>query len=185
MFKRALSALCAVSLSLSTPALAGADSRTAWDFEFTSIDGKPLPLAEYKGKVLLVVNTASRCGFTRQYAGLQTLWDTYRDQGLVVLGVPSDAFNQELSSAAAVKDFCETNFGLTFPMTDITPVTGTDAHPFYGWLRTQGHGAPRWNFFKFLVGRDGVTVTRFSNMTGPDSGSLKKAIEQALTAPNG
>ncbi|MBI1363612.1 MAG: redoxin domain-containing protein [Proteobacteria bacterium] len=163
----------------------GSDNRTAWDFSFTSIDGDPMPLSQYKGKVLLVVNTASQCGFTPQYDGLQALWDKYRDQGLVVVGVPSDAFNQELNTAAEVKGFCETKFHITFPMTDITAVTGDTAHPFYKWIHAKLDSQPRWNFFKYLIGRDGQPIARFTNFHTPDSKTLADAVEEALRQKSG
>jgi glutathione peroxidase len=182
-FLSSLPTACAVFLGLwcthPSKALAS-EGDTAWDFSFTSIDGVPMPLSAYKGKVLLVVNTASQCGFTPQYDALQALWDRYADQGLVVIGVSSDSFNQELSSAAAVKDFCETRFHITFPMTDITPVTGDAAPPFYKWIKRTLDSTPRWNFFKYLIGRDGKPIARFTNFHKPDSKGIINAIEAAL-----
>ena len=114
--------------------------QSAHDFSFTSIDGQNLPLANFKGKAVLIVNTASMCGFTSQYSGLQDLWDSYRDHGLVVLGVPSDDFGgQELDSAAEVKSFCKINYKIDFPMTDIVRVKGSAAHPYYRWVAEE-HG---------------------------------------------
>jgi glutathione peroxidase len=126
-----------------------------------------------------VVNTASRCGFSGQYEGLQALWDRYRDRGLTVLGVPSDSFRQELASAAAVKKFCEVNFSIDFPMAEITAVTGSAAHPFYAWAYRQGAG-PTWNFHKILIDGDGRIAGSFGPMTGPQSPKLVEAIEAAL-----
>ena len=122
---------------------------SAFDFSFPSIDGAQLDLSDYRGKALLVVNTASRCGFTPQYTGLQTLWSDYRDKGLVVIGVPSDNFGgQELDSEAEVKQFCEVNFNIDFPMTAITQIKGDSAHPFYKCAKEQVGmmGKPKWNF---------------------------------------
>lgn len=163
---------------------AAAASGEAWDFSFTDIDGKPLDMAQFRGKAVLVVNTASRCGFTGQYDGLQKLWTEYRDKGLVVLGVPSDDFNQELASEAAVKDFCEMNYGIDFPMTAITHVRGSLRHPFYAWAeRSLGpDAAPRWNFHKVLVGPDGKAVAAFGTGVEPMSAKVVSAIEKTLGA---
>jgi glutathione peroxidase len=149
------------------------------DFHFDGIDGRPIPGAGWAGRPVLVVNTASRCGLTPQYAGLQQLQDRYGDRGLVVLAVPSNDFAQELGSEAEVREFCETSFGLTLPMTAITRVTGEDAHPFYRWL-AQEHGfQPGWNFAKVLVGRDG-SVTTFGHRTEPLDPQVVAAVEAAL-----
>ena len=159
---------------------------SAWDFSFTDIDGNQMPLRGYQGQVLLVVNTASRCGFTPQYDALQTLWQTYKDEGLVVIGVPSNDFGgQELSSEAEVKDFCEVNFNIDFPMTAITAVKGGDAHPFYQWAGQQAGmmAKPKWNFHKYLVGRDGQISDWFSSVTTPEAAKLRTAVESALAQP--
>jgi glutathione peroxidase len=167
------------------PGPAGAATgQSAHEFAFTSIEGKPLSMEQFAGKVVLVVNTASRCGFTPQYKGLQTLWEIYRDQGLVILGVPSGDFgNQELSSSGKIKEFCEVNFAIDFPLTERTEVSGGSAHPFYVWAsRELGAAAkPRWNFHKYLVGKDGRLITWFSTTTGPSSERVQTAIEAALT----
>lgn len=150
------------------------------DFSFASIDGGTLALSDWRGGPVLVVNTASRCGFTPQYDGLQALHDQYSSQGLVVLTVPSDSFNQELSSEAEVAEFCELNFNLTLPMTEITPVRGRDAHPFYQWL-ADAHGvAPRWNFTKVLLDADGRYVAHFGSTTRPNAPSVTRQIEALL-----
>ena len=157
--------------------------QTAHDFSFTSIDGGNLPLATFKGKAVLIVNTASMCGFTSQYIGLQNLWDSYRDRGLVVLGVPSNDFGgQELDSAAEVKSFCKINYDINFPMTDIVHVKGPAAHPYYQWVADVhgGLASPRWNFHKHLVDVDGRLVDWFVSTTGPSSGKLHRAIEKIL-----
>ncbi len=158
-------------------------SKSAHDFKFVSIDGSSLPLADFKGKPLLIVNTASMCGFTPQYKGLQALWDTYRDRGLVVIGVPSDDFGgQELDSAADVKSFCSMNYSIDFPMTDIVRVKGPAAHPYYRWV-SEAHGGlamPRWNFHKHLVDANGNLVDWFVPTTSPSSSKLRKAIEKVL-----
>ena len=160
-----------------------AAAMTAHDFSFTGIDGGDLPLAAYRGKVVLLVNTASMCGFTGQYEGLQSLWTEYKDKGLVVLGVPSDDFGgQELDDAKKVKEFCTLNYGIDFPMADIVRVKGPNEHPYYKWV-AGAHGGlavPRWNFHKHVIERNGDLVDWFASTTGPKSGRLRKAIETAL-----
>jgi glutathione peroxidase len=147
---------------------------------FTSIDGGKLSLADFAGKPVLLVNTASMCGFTPQYEGLQTLYDTYRDQGLVVLAVPSDDFKQELATGAEVKEFCAINFDITLPMTDITHVKGAQAHPVYGWLRDEEGFEPGWNFNKVLIGRDGAVLATWPSGATPMSSQIVGAVEAAL-----
>ncbi|GIT92318.1 glutathione peroxidase [Jannaschia pagri] len=148
-------------------------------FEFDALEGGTLDLTDLRGQAVLVVNTASLCGFTDQYAGLQTLHERYGDRGFTVVGVPSDDFRQELSDDAAVAEFCEVNYGLTFPMTAITPVTGDDAHPFYAWLADQGE-RPRWNFNKALLDPEGQLVTFEGSSTRPLSRKMISAIEGVL-----
>ncbi len=159
------------------------DDRTAHDFAFTSIDREPLPLSSFEGKVVMVVNTASRCGFTHQYTNLQTVWERYRDRGLVVLGVPSNDFGgQEPGSEAEIKEFCEVNFDVDFPLTEKVRVKGKEAHPFYRWASDElGMAAkPRWNFHKYLIGPDGQLVDWFSTATSPTSQKVTRAIEAQL-----
>ncbi|GFZ77657.1 glutathione peroxidase [Elstera cyanobacteriorum] len=158
---------------------------SAYDFSFQSIDGQPLPLATFKGKAVLVVNTASQCGFTPQYKGLEALYDRYGAQGLIVLGVPSNDFGgQEPGQNSDIKNFCETTFDVSFPLTEKTHVTGSDAHPFYKWAAEKmGMVAkPRWNFHKYLIGPDGALVDWFSTVTEPTSPRVTKAIETLLPA---
>jgi len=161
----------------------GSTGMSAYDFEFTSIDGKPMPMTQFKGKVVLLVNTASQCGFTPQYADLEKLYKTYRDKGLVVLGVPSNDFGgQEPGTAAQIKDFCEVNFDIDFPMTDKQAVIGPQAHPLYQWIaRELGEGAlPKWNFHKYLIGADGSLVEVFPTPVKPTDAKVTKAVEAAL-----
>jgi len=168
---------------LAGPAAAAGLSGTAHDFSFTAIEGGALPLAQYKGKVVLVVNTASRCGFTPQYEGLQDVWERYRERGLVVLGVPSNDFGgQEPGNEAEIKQFCEVNFNVDFPLTAKEQVVGDDAHPFYRWAARQlGDAAqPRWNFHKYLIGPDGALADWFSTVTAPTSPKVTEAIEAQL-----
>ena len=163
------------------PAASGAHA-----FGFTSIEGEALPLESFAGKAVLVVNTASRCGFTRQYGDLQALWERFRDRGLVVLGVPSNDFGgQEPGSEAEIKEFCEVNFGITFPLMEKTRVRGPDAHPFYAWIeQTQGiRAAPQWNFHKYLIGPDGQVLAWFPSRVTPTSADVRGAVEAALEGP--
>lgn len=149
---------------------------------FPSIDGGELSLDKWAGRPILVVNTASRCGFTGQYDGLQALYDRYREQGLIVLAVPSDDFRQELSSAEAVKEFCEINFGLDLPMTDITHVRGRKAHPLFAWLR-EAHGyRPKWNFHKALISGEGRFIAGWASQVQPTAPAIVTAIEAVLPA---
>ena len=170
-----------LALFVALPGTAQAGS--AHDFTFQSIDGGPLPLSAYKGKVVLVVNTASLCGFTPQYKELQALWETYQDRGLVVLGVPSNDFgSQEPGTSAEIKDFCTTNFFITFPLADKEVVSGDGAHPFYVWAKAElgALAAPKWNFHKYLIGPDGRLVDWFATTTKPNAPKVTKAIESLL-----
>ena len=155
---------------------------TAHDFVFENLEGGDLRLADYAGKAVLVVNTASLCGFTPQYEGLQSLWETYRDRGLVVIGVPSADFGrQEYDSPGEIKQFCEINYGIDFPMTEKVRIKGADAHPFYLWIADQGRmKLPRWNFYKHLIDADGELVDWFASTTSPDSRKVIDAIEAHL-----
>lgn len=157
---------------------------TAFEFDAIDIDGTPVSLGDYRGKVLLIVNVASKCGFTPQYAGLETLWQDYREQGLVVLGFPCDQFgSQEPGDEEEIKNFCSINFDVTFPMFAKIDVNGEQAHPLWKWLKQEksgllGIGAIKWNFSKFLVGRDGKVLKRFAPTDKPES--LAAEIESAL-----
>ncbi len=152
----------------------------ARDHQFASIDGGYLEMADWAGQPVLVVNTASQCGFTGQYAGLQKLYDTYRDAGLVVFAIPSDDFNQELGSAQEVKEFCEMNYGLDMPMADITRIRGKNAHPFYQEVRAETGFVPRWNFNKVLIGQDGEVVETWGSQTKPMSREITETVEGLL-----
>lgn len=165
------------------PVAAGAQDGTAHQFTFTAIEGGPMPMDQYAGKAVLVVNTASLCGFTPQYTGLQALYDGYRDKGLVVVGVPSNDFGQqEPGTEADIKEFCEVNYDITFPMTEKEVVSGAKAHPFYRWAGETlgGQGKPRWNFHKILIAPDGRAVAGFPSTTRPESPEITTAIEQVL-----
>jgi glutathione peroxidase len=156
---------------------------SAHDFAFQSIDGTPMNLADYRGRAVLLVNTASQCGFTAQYAGLQHLHTTYRDRGLTVIGVPSNDFGaQEPGTDEQIKAFCRSHFGVNFPMTGKTSVVGPDAHPFYRWAAHElGPVArPRWNFPNYLVAPDGTLADWFSTVAGPTSHRVLGGIERVL-----
>jgi glutathione peroxidase len=145
-------------------------------------DEKPQPLCQYAGRVLLVVNTASYCGYTPQYQGLEDLYSRYRDKGLVVLGFPSNDFNQESGDNKQIADFCENTFGVKFPMFGKTSVAGKDANPLFRQLAAQTGKAPAWNFHKYLIGRDGKVVAQFASHTTPGDPQLLKTLEQQLAA---
>lgn len=157
---------------------------TAFDFTATSIDGVERQLADYRGKVLLVVNTASQCGFTPQYHGLEDMYRTYVDRGLVVLGFPCDQFgHQEPGGESEIATFCEKNFGVTFPLFAKVDVNGDEAHPLYTWLKSEksgvlGSGAIKWNFTKFLIDSDGAVVKRYGSTTKPEdiAGDIEKLL---------
>jgi len=161
---------------------ADASEKVFHDFTIESISGETINLSDYKSKVVLLVNTASKCGFTPQYSGLQKIYERYRDDGLVVLGVPTNDFNQELSKESDVKEFCEIRFGVEFPMSSIQPIRGENAHPIYKWIQANVSviGQPRWNFHKYLIGKDGKIINWFSSMTSPTSEGLVNQIETAL-----
>lgn len=166
------------------PAEARMDEKTAYDFTFEKLhEDEKLPLQQFEGKVLLIVNTASNCGFTPQYEGLEKLYTTYKDKGLVIIGVPSNDFGgQEPGTSEEIAHFCQFNYGVNFPMTEKEVVSGNDAHPFYAWAKkVLGFGtAPKWNFHKYLINRHGQLIDYFNSTTSPDSEKMKKAIEKAL-----
>ena len=161
-------------------------SGSVYDFEAVAIDGRPVRLADYRGRVLLIVNTASACGFTPQFAGLEALWNGYRERGLVVLGFPSNQFgHQDPGSNDEIASFCQKNYGVSFPMMAKIEVKGAGAHPLYRWLTKEARGilgtqAIKWNFTKFLVGRDGRVRKRYAPNDKPEG--LASDIEEALAA---
>lgn len=152
------------------------------EFSFPSIDGGQLNTADWRGKPVLVVNTASLCGFTPQLEGLQALHEEFGAKGLVVLATPSDDFAQELDDAAKVKEFCTVQYGITLPMSDIIHVARGELHPFYAWLRRDHGYAPAWNFYKVLLGPDGQVVKTWPATVGPQSDSIRKAFAPYLSA---
>lgn len=149
-------------------------------FTFTGLDGARIDLANWRGQPVLVVNTASLCGFTHQYGDMQSIYESYGDQGLVVLAVPSDDFRQELASNEDVAQFCRVQTGLTFPITQITPVTGPQAHPFYAWLAAEHGHIPRWNFNKALIGPEGELLGFWGSATRPTARAITRLIRAAL-----
>ena len=183
MFIRAIYAASAIFFGLLSMPAKYAHSTTAHDFTFMSIDGQPMHMKDFEGKAVLVVNTASFCGFTKQYKGLQALWERYRDRGLVVLGVPSNDFGaQEPGTEDEIKKFCAVNFAVDFPMTEKQIVSGKNAHPFYLWAAKElgTLSKPRWNFYKILIATDGKAINWFASSTNPSTPKLVKAVEAAL-----
>lgn len=163
--------------------LGGRTGMTAHRFVFVSIDGAPMPMKQFAGKPVLVVNTASFCGYTPQYADLEAIWRRYKDRGLVVLGVPSNDFGgQEPGNAAEIKKFCET-YDVSFPLSRKETVIGPEAHPFYRWVASElgEGGAPRWNFHKYLVDGAGHLVGTWPSAVKPTSGEIAAAVEDTLT----
>ena len=168
------------ALTLLIPSVLMAAS-SVHDFTLTSIEGKPAPLSSYKGKVLLLVNVASKCGYTPQYTGLQSLYDKYKDRGLVVVGVPANNFGgQEPGTNEEIKTFCTRNYNVTFPMMSKVSVKGEDKTPLYGYLTENTGGDVKWNFTKFLVDKNGKIVSRFESKVTPESPELTSAVEKAL-----
>ena len=156
--------------------------RNFFDLQINNINGETINLSEYKNKVILLVNTASYCGFTKQYSDLQKLWEDYKKDGLVVIGVPSNSFNQEKKSDDEVKEFCEVNFSIDFPLTGIVDVKGENAHDIYKWAK-KNHGSsavPKWNFYKILINRQGKIEDTFSSLTKPLSKKITDRIEEIL-----
>jgi glutathione peroxidase len=154
----------------------------ATNFTFKSIGGNIININDYAGKVLVVVNVASRCGFTNQYEDLQKLWSTYKAKGLVIIGVPSDNFRQEPGTNNEIKDFCETTFGIDFPITEKADVVGDNAHPFFLWAKKNyGSSAiPKWNFHKIIIGRNGKVSDTFASITNPSSNKFISSVEKEL-----
>ena len=153
-----------------------------FDFSIKNINGEIINFEKYKNKVILLVNTASFCGFTKQYNDLQNLWDKYQSKGLIVLGIPSNSFNQEQSKDSEVKEFCEVNFNITFPLTTIINVKGDDAHEIFKWAKKNyGNSAvPKWNFHKILINKDGKIQKTFNSFTNPMSEKIVSEIEKIL-----
>jgi glutathione peroxidase len=161
----------------------GKGAGSAFDFEFETLRGGSLPLREFAGKPVIIVNTASKCGFTPQYSGLEKLWQQRKSDGLVILGVPCNDFGgQEPGSSDEITSFCQVNYGVDFPMTGKVHVKGADAHPLFRWLAAEGGfwSRPRWNFYKYLITRDGRLKTWFSSVTAPGSGKFMSAVDALI-----
>ncbi len=157
-------------------------NKLIYDFKINSITGEVINFSDYQNKVILLVNVASYCGFTKQYSDLQKLWELYRDKGFVVIGVPSNSFNQEKNNEKEIKNFCEVNFSINFPLTSIYEVKGNDAHEIYKWAK-KNHGnsaVPKWNFHKILIDKDGKVIDTFVSFTNPMSKKITGAIEKIL-----
>jgi glutathione peroxidase len=163
---------------------AAPDGKTIADFTLTGLDGKPLPLSQFKGKTVLLVNTASMCGFTPQYDGLEKLQTTYEAKGFTVVGVPSgDFLGQEFGTSKEISEFCRTKYGIKFPLAEKAHVKGKDAIPLYQWATAATASPPAWNFHKYLIGRDGKVIAAFPSKVKPDAPELVKAIEAAIAKP--
>ena len=153
-----------------------------FDFNIKSIEGNEINLENFKNNVILLVNTASYCGFTNQYDGLQKIYQKYKDKGLIVMGVPSNSFNQEKNEESEIKQFCEVNFDITFPMTSIYDVRGENAHPIYKWAK-DNHGksaVPKWNFHKIIINKEGKIEETFSSLTKPSSNKILSVLDKLL-----
>ena len=172
-----------IMISLFETNNSNANVEVAYDYSFKDLDGQELKLSEFKEKVVVVTNVASKCGFTSQYEDLQTIWEKYQSKGLIVIGVPSNSFNQEFETNKEVKNFCEAKFGISFPMTQKEIVRGENAHPFYKWAKNSyGNGSvPKWNFHKIIIGKNGKVFDTFASMTNPTSKKFIRSLEKALS----
>ncbi len=175
------------AVDTSIPTVPNESQSSAYAFSFTSIDGEAMPLSQYAGQVMLVVNTASQCGFTDQYTALQSLYERYKDRGFVVIGVPCNQFGgQEPGSEAIIKDFTQKQFGITFPLTSKADVSGDNVHPFFAWAAAEKKGgflqsSPKWNFHKFLIDRHGQLVKSFGSHVEPTDSAMTVEIERLLS----
>ena len=158
------------------------NSGMAYDYSFNGIDGGKIKLSDYKNKVIVVVNVASRCGYTPQYEDLQTLYNDYKNKNVIVIGIPTNNFKQEPGTNDQIKDFCETNFGISFPMTEKINVIGANSHPFYKWAKKDfGMGAiPKWNFHKIVIGKEGKIEDTFASFTKPTSKKFIKLMKKLI-----
>ena len=153
---------------------------SAYDFTFVDIDGKNFPLSQFKGKPLLIFNSASKCGFTSQYTGIQKIHENYKNKGLIVIGVPSDNFNQEPGNEEDIKKFCMVNFNISFDLTKKNNVVGSEVHPFFEWLDKNYNAKPKWNFYKFVINKDGKLENHFSSMIVPSSVKLISTLDKVI-----
>ena len=175
--------LLIIIMSIFTTNTLADDNKLAYDFSFNDLDGSLLNLSQFKGKVIVIVNVASQCGFTKQYEDMQNIWEKYQAKGIIMLGVPSNDFgNQEPGDNKEIKNFCESKFGITFPMTEKVSVKGENAHPFYKWAK-ENHGKsaiPKWNFHKIIIDKEGKVKNTFASITNPSSKKFILSIEKAL-----
>ena len=157
--------------------------KLVYDFQFKDLDGSPLKLSDYKGKIIIAINVASQCGFTKQYEDMQNIWEEYQDKGVILIGIPSNDFGrQEPGTNKEIKNFCEAKFGITFPMTEKVTVKGDQAHPFYIWAK-ENHGksaVPKWNFHKIIIDKTGKVAETFSSITNPSSKKFKSTIDKLV-----
>ena len=153
-----------------------------YNLKFNSIEGNQISLEDYRDKTILVVNTASFCGFTRQFSGLQNIWNKYRNDGLVVIGVPSNDFNQEAETNTEVKNFCEINFNVDFIITETSNVRGDNAHPLFKYIEKNlgSRSSPKWNFYKYLINREGLLVKWYASTTNPNSNKITNDIDKVI-----
>ena len=182
MFKNSIKILLIIFMILFSSNTLAKYDKLFYDFNIKSIDGEDIDLDKYKNNVVLLVNLASYCGFTKQYAGLQELWDKYKDKNFIVLGIPSNSFNQEKNSEKEIKEFCEVNFNISFPMTSIYDVKGNNAHEIYKWAK-ENHGksaVPKWNFYKILINKEGKVEETYSSLTKPNSSKLLNKINTLI-----
>ena len=180
--KKTLLIILTLSIFFFNNSRAGDYKKVFFDFNIESISGETINFEKYKDKVILIVNTASYCGFTKQYEELQELWDKYKSKGLIVLGVPSNSFNQEKKDNKEVKKFCEVNFNITFPLSSITEVKGENVHELFKWA-AENHGKsaiPKWNFYKILINKEGKVEDTYSSFTKPMSNKIIKKIDSIL-----
>ena len=181
MKKKVLLSLVIIMIFFKNSAL-GNYEKIFYELNIESISGETINFSDYKDKVVLIINTASYCGFTSQYEELQDLWEKYKSKGLIVLGVPSNSFNQEKTSDTDIKEFCEVNFNITFPLSTITEVKGEDAHELFKWAK-ENHGRsaiPKWNFHKILINKQGKIEETFASFTKPSSKKIINKIESIL-----
>ena len=183
MLKQIKVIILIIMISFFTSKVSANYEKLVYDFQFKDLDGTPLKLSEYKGKIIIAVNVASQCGFTKQYEDMQKIWEKYQTKGLVMLGIPSNDFgNQEPGGNEEIKNFCEAKFGITFPMTEKVSVKGQEAHPFYVWAK-ENHGesaVPKWNFHKIIIDKNGKVAETFSSRINPSSHKFKLAIEKLI-----
>ena len=183
MFKIFKKIIIIITISFFTTNISANYEKLAYDFNFNDLSGNILNLSQYKNKIIIVINVASKCGFTNQYKDMQKLWEKYETKGVIILGVPSNDFGgQEPGNSNEIKNFCESKFGITFPMTEKVVVKGNNAHPFYKWAkRNYGKSAiPKWNFHKIVIGKDGKILDTFSSITNPSSKKFTNVIDKAL-----